>query len=138
MKRIASIFTGFSLAVLFFVASAQAQFDGPKLKADIPFEFTVGKISLPAGQYEFMRTGANIYLIRDANGRSSYTVTSAPIQANGVSEKSMLKFATVDGRHLLIQIWNERADIGNEFQYAQSSAELANQPSIHGVVAGRR
>src|SRR5260221_10130624 len=102
MKRITSILTGFSLAILFFVASAHAQ-SGQRMTANIPFEFTVGNISLPAGQYEFMRTGANIFLVRDADRRGLLTLSSASIQANGLPEKSMLKFATVDGRHVLVQ-----------------------------------
>lgn len=138
MKRIASILTGLSLAVLLFVASAHAQYDGQRMTANIPFEFTVGSISFPAGQYEFQRTGANIVLVRGADGRSLFTVASASIQPNELPEKSMLKFASVDGRHVLIQIWNESAAVGNEFNYGHTDVELAKQPTIHGTVAGRR
>ena len=129
MKRIASILTRLSLAVLFFVASAQAH-SGQRITANIPFEFTVGSISLPAGQYEFIRTDGNIYQVRDADGRSLFARASTSIQGNGVPEKSMLKFATVDGRHVLIQIWNQRADIGNGFYRGQSYVE---QPTVHGL-----
>jgi hypothetical protein len=124
MKHIASIFTGLSLAVLFFVGSAHAQYDGGRLIANIPFEFTVGNISLPAGQYEFQRAGANLYVVRDASGRSLFTTSSAAIEPTGLTEKSGLKFVTVDGHHLLVQIWSERALYGNEFSYGQSSPEL--------------
>src|ERR1700687_2314707 len=80
MKHIASILTGFSLAVLFFVASAHAQ-SGLGITASIPCEFTVGNISLPAGQYEFLSAGDNIFQIRGANRRSLFTLSSAPIEA---------------------------------------------------------
>jgi hypothetical protein len=56
MKRIASILTGPSLSVLFLVASAHAQYDEQRMTANIPFEFTVGNVLLPAGQYDFLRT----------------------------------------------------------------------------------
>ena len=134
MKRIASILTGLSLAVLFFVASADAE-SRQRMTASIPFEFTVGSISLPAGQYEFIRTDNDIYQVRDADGRSLFAMASASIQANALRERSMLKFATVDGRHVLVQIWNERADIGNEFRHGQFYGE---QPTIPGALAGRR
>ena len=114
MKRIASILTGLSLAVLFFVASAHAQYDEQRMTANIPFEFTVGNISLPSGRYDFLRTGA-IFQICDANGHSVFTVAYAPIQPDWLPEQSVLKFAIVDGRHVLIQIWNERAAMGKEF-----------------------
>jgi hypothetical protein len=137
MKRIASIWTGFSLAVWFLVASAHAQ-SGPRMTANIPFEFTVGSISLPAGQYEFLSTGDNIVEVRGGDGRSLFTLSSAPIQANQLPEKSMLKFATVDGRHVLVQIWNELAANGNEFPDEHTSVEMAKHETIDGTVTDRR
>jgi hypothetical protein len=129
MKRIASILTGLSFAVLFFVASAHAE-SGQRMTANIPFEFNVGNTPLPAGQYEFIRNDNDIYQIRDAAGRSLFALASTSIQANEVPGKSALKFATVDGRHVLIQIWNQRADIGNGFYRGQSYME---QPTVHGL-----
>jgi hypothetical protein len=136
MKRIASILTGLSLAVLFFVASAHAQ--SGRITANIPFEFTVGSISLPAGQYEFLDTGANIVQVRGADRRSLFTLSTASIQANDLPEKSMLKFVTVDGRHVLVQIWNDLAANGNEFPYEHTSVELAKHATIDGTVTDRR
>ncbi len=130
MKRTASILTGLSLAVLFFVASAHAQYFEQKMTVNIPFEFTVGKISFPAGQYDFLRTGGNIFQVRDANRRIVFIVASAPIQPYGFPNKSMLKLATVGGRHVLIQIWNERDAMAYEFPDRQSYIELAKHPAV--------
>jgi hypothetical protein len=138
MKRMANLLTGLSIAVLFFATSARAENDGTKMIADIPFEFTVAGNSLPAGQYEFIRTDGNIYVVRDTAGRSLFSVASAAIQPNGRPESSMLKFATVDGHHVLYQIWNERTAIGNEFAYEPSSVEWGKQPATHEIAAGRR
>jgi hypothetical protein len=137
MNRIASILTGLALAVLFFVASAHAQSDGHRITANIPFEFTVGSISLPAGQYEFLRAGAggNIVQVRGVDLRSRFFLVSAWIQENGLPEKSMLKFATVNGHHVLVQIWNGRSASGTELRYEHTSAELAEPPTIHGTAA---
>ena len=137
MKRIASILTGLSLAVLFFVASAHAQYDGQRIIANIPFEFTAGNTSFPAGQYEFVRTGPYVVVIRDANGRSQFITASAAIRPSWLSEKSTVKFEVVDGRHVLVQIWNDLAGTGNDFPYADTSAELAKQSTIDGTVTGR-
>lgn len=137
MNRIASILTGLSLAVLFLVASAYAQSDGKRMTANIPFEFTVGSISLPAGQYEFLRTGAegNIVRVRGVDGRSQFSLISASIQGDGPAEKSMLKFATVDGRHVLVQIWNGHSLSGTEFSYEHTPVVLAHASTIHGTDA---
>ena len=115
MKRVTSILTGLSLAVLFFVASAYAQ--SGEQRANIPFEFTVGNVSFPAGQYDFVRTGFGLYEVRNADGHRVRVMTSAAIELDGRPEKSTLKFAVVDGRHILLQIWNGYALNGNEFHH---------------------
>jgi hypothetical protein len=138
MKRIASILTGLSLAVLFFVGSAHAQYDAQRIRADVPFEFTVGNVSLPAGRYDFLRTGANIFQVRNAEGRSVYTVACSTIEENGAENRSTLKFTTVQGRHVLTQIWNQAAAMGNEFRIKHSYVDVANEPAIHAISAGRR
>jgi hypothetical protein len=134
MNRIASILTGLSLAVLLFVCPAHA---ARRMTANIPFAFTVGTVSLPAGQYEFVRAGDDVVEVRDAGGRSLFTMASAPIQGNGTSEKSTLKFATVDGRHVLIQIWSERSSSGYEFSYKHAERIIQAQ-TIGGTLASRR
>jgi len=134
MKRITSTLTGLSLAVLFFVVSAQAE-SRQRITASIPFDFTVGNVSLPAGQYEFIRSDDNVYQVRSEDGHSLFALASASIQGKGAPEKSTLKFATMDGRHVLVQVWNELADIGSEFRPGQSYLE---QPTVHGIVADPR
>ena|SRR3981081_4613773 len=138
MKRIASILTGLSIAVLLFVASAHAQYDGQRMVANVPFEFTAGNISFPSGQYDFIRSGAGLYMVRDAGGRSMFIRATASIQPNGLPEKSKLKFATVDGHHVLVQIWNDLAGNGNEFLYGNTSVELAKHGTMDGTVTDRR
>jgi hypothetical protein len=130
MKRIASILIRLSFGLLFFVASAHALDDTKIMTANIPFEFTVGSISFPAGQYKFLRVGDNTFQVRDADGRSLFIMATAPIRPNEPPEKSMLKFANVDGRHVLIQIWNGHAAMGNEFENKQYHVELAKRPTV--------
>jgi len=130
MKLTATILTGLSFAVLFFVAPAHAQFDGQRTVANIPFEFRAGNISFASGQYEFVSAGPDLVFVRNSAGRCLFAVASASIQPNGLPEKSMLKFATVHGRHVLIQIWNDLASSGNEFsQVSTSSIWLSTLPS---------
>lgn len=139
MNRIASILTVLSLAVLFSAGSAHAQSNGHRMDVNIPFEFTVGNVSLPAGQYEFQRTGVggNIVLIHDAVGRSLYTLVNS-FEANEYPEKSALKFATnVDGRHVLTQLWDGPAGAHYEFQYGHAYAEMAQHLTFRETAAAR-
>jgi hypothetical protein len=123
MKRITSILAGLTLAVLFFGAPAHAESEGQRVVANIPFDFTVGSMSFPAGRYEFLHdgTGGGIVVVRDANARSWFTLAAAPVQEKGLPAKSTLKFATVDGRHALVQIWHGPAAVGSAFRYGRPS-----------------
>jgi len=137
MNRIANILTGLSLAVLFFGASAHAQSE-QRVSGNIPFDFTVESLSLAAGQYEFRGVGNNIIQLRDSDGRRVFALSSAPVEAEGLPEKATLKFAVVNGHHVLIQIRNDLAGNGNEFPYGNASLEAARQRTIEGPVADRR
>ena len=137
MNRIANILTGLSLAVWFFGASAHAQSE-QRVSGNIPFDFTVGSLSLPAGQYEFRGVGNNIIQLRDSHGRSVFALSSVPVEANGLPQKSTFKFTVVNGHHVLIQIGNDLAGTGNEFPYGNASLEAARQRTIEGTLADRR
>lgn len=130
MKRTASIATVFTLAITFFAGLAQAESDGSRTVATIPFEFVVNGVTLPAGHYDFVGTTDGVVQIRDANGRTVFSSIGFPVQSNGVLGKSSIKFVSVNGHYFLNQIWNEAADMGREFGYGRSGMELTN-PSIH-------
>ncbi|HVR22253.1 MAG TPA: hypothetical protein VMU26_02945 [Candidatus Polarisedimenticolia bacterium] len=87
MKRIVSILTGLSLAVWFFGPSAHAQSE-QRMSGNIRSDFTVGTLSLPAGQYKFGDVGNNIIQLWDSDGRCVFALCSAPVEANGLPEKS--------------------------------------------------
>jgi len=137
MKRIASILTGLSLAVLSFVTSAHAQYDGRKIVADIPFEFIVGSTSLPAGQYDFLRTEPQVFQVRDASGRSLLTLV-ASTEPSLLHKNSGLTFATVDGQHVLVQIWDDVAGVGYDLKSGQSYVAQAENLAIDGTGDNRR
>lgn len=129
MNRFTSILTALSFAFLFFAASAHAQ-NEQRMVVNIPFEFTVVGHSLPAGQYEFLRVADGFVLLRDANGHSLIIRASAAFQRNGAQEKSELRFANVDGHHVLIQTWNDNSGSGNEFSYERPSVQPTNPEQL--------
>src|SRR6476661_8770283 len=45
------------------VATASAQLPGTRMRAEIPFAFTVGETTLPAGTYEVKRVGNDPFLL---------------------------------------------------------------------------
>jgi hypothetical protein len=138
MNRFASIATSLSTAVLLLAGAASAQFNDQKIAATIPFEFVVGKTMLPAGQYVFLRTGANLLLVRNAEGRNLTTVVTGSVEAPKAPKNSALRFETVNGSHVLVQVWNQHYAIGSELYHERSFVEEAKYSAIHGSNAGRR
>jgi hypothetical protein len=138
MNRIASILTSLSIVVLLFPSAARAQYNDRTITATIPFDFCVGNLTLPAGQYAFPRPGTNLLLVRNAQGRDLVTVVSGSVQATNPSPKTKLRFATINGGHVLIQLWNEHEAIGSELYHAHSGTAEAKYPAVHGTIAGRR
>jgi hypothetical protein len=137
MKRIASILFALSLAVLFMAASAHAQMEA-RMTATVPFDFTVGNISLPAGQYEFLGVGSNVVQIINADRHSVYTLSTTSVQMNGGTDKSTVKFATVDGRHVLVQLWNDLSENGSAFRYERGLEESSIRANLDGKAIDRR
>ena len=68
-------------------------------------------------------------MVRDADGHGLLVLTGAQIQPDGMPEKSMLRFAVVNGRHVLVQIWNGSTSTGNEFRLLNSVVEPGRQRS---------
>ncbi len=97
MKRITALalFTITSLAS-FSAATAQE----PGLKAKIPFDFTVGNTTLPAGEYTIKSPSQLVVWIRNTNNASSAAVVSTPSHRDSGSV-SELVFLRVGDRYFL-------------------------------------
>ena len=135
MNRIA---TSLVMTVLLLAGAASAQFNDQKISAKIPFDFVVGQRTLPAGQYVFLRTGNNQMLVRTAEGQNLLTVVTGSVEALKAPLTAKLRFETVNGNHVLVQLWNGENRTGRELYYQPVALEEAHYPSIHGSSAGRR
>ena len=138
MNRLTNTATTLSIAVLLLAGAAHAQFNDQKITATIPFEFVAGTSTLPAGQYVFLRTGSNQVLVRDGEGHNIVTVLTGMAQTLTVPSQPSLKFETVDGAHVLVQIWNDHERIGTDLYRARQRAQEARYSAVHGSIAGRR
>lgn len=101
-----------SLLIVLVVLSVHGQ--SLALKANIPFEFTVGGKSLPSGQYEFT-TEKNGDAIR-VKGVSKNTHVLAPVltRLSGAlhtsTQDSHVVFDKVGDTHILSEIWPRSGD----------------------------
>ncbi len=134
MNRIA---TTLALTVLLLAAAASAQTADSKIIARVPFDFVVGERTLPAGEYAFVRPGDHQLLVRDISGRNLLTVVTGTAQAAQPAPNTSLKFATINGQHVLVQIWTERDSSGSEL-YLVKAREAEKYSAVHSVSVGRR
>jgi hypothetical protein len=89
----------------FAVASVNAQAPS-KVEVNIPFEFSAGKTTLPAGVYSIKRMSGNNVRLRSEDGHSS-VILNAPV-TNSSSEPNAVErivFERYGDQFALAQIW---------------------------------
>ena len=107
MKRF--IYMSLAVAILLGVLATNAQaqsVSAQRIVASIPFSFSVGKTSLPAGRYTFTVVNPNsdrrILQIRNTNGRSSAMIMTTDVIGD-VAEKTKLVFECDGDRYYFAQ-----------------------------------
>ena len=106
---------------------AQAQFAPLNLKVDVPFEFTVGGRTFPSGNYWIARTAPYTLVLRDARQHFLATVFTVPVQANSSHSEPSVKFVTLEGRHLLAEVWAQGSRNGFQVPGGFSASALAKR-----------
>lgn len=76
------------------------------VKANIPFEFSVGAKSFPAGQYSVVQPLQNMIALRDEQGRDvALAFTQEVEQGHLNGEKPLLRFVSVGDHNQLAEVW---------------------------------
>jgi hypothetical protein len=77
------------------------------LLASIPFQFTAGQMTLPAGEYRVLKTdeASPFLLIQRTDGGAATYVISNAVQVNNPQTQSKLVFHRIGQRYFLSQIW---------------------------------
>ena len=123
LKTIASFCILSALMVTSINARAQA---AENMTIDIPFRFSVGGKTLPAGRYSVKRasTSVSAYTIQSRDGSETVIVLAlASLDNDGTEAKPKLVFNNYYGRHFLSQVWMPGSNTGNHVP--QSKAERA-------------
>ena len=91
--------------------------------ASIPFQFTAGQMTLPAGEYRVQQlaVGSAVLLIRGTDNSAAALVMSNVTEANRPQTQSKMIFHRIGNRYYLSQIWVEGHSRGREL--APSSKE---------------
>jgi hypothetical protein len=114
MKPIGRTITKLSLAVMLFAGLAHAQFNAWVVNVNVPFEFTVGKKTFPAGDYSVVRTAPYRLALRDSRAGVVAMVMTMPVQTATPRAEPTLVFRTEGGEHVLVRVWFANSPYGNE------------------------
>jgi hypothetical protein len=139
MNRLRSALFGLvGLGLLLAVSGAQAQ--ETHVKANIPFDFYVGKKIMPAGEYMVVsETPSNAIVIRSDDSKAVSLALTYTCSSFKPSATTKLVFHTLAGRYFLSQIWAEGNTRGRELPKSAVEVQLAknNNASEEFVLAAR-
>lgn len=139
-----------SLLMILSVSQAHAQ-SSREMTAKIPFSFSVGNKTFPAGEYSVTRLNPQsdkaALAIRSADGRMSKVALAMPVQASAPRERATLVFTRYGDQYFLSQIWTPADNTGLELPVSRSertllarnrTGELAPQRTTIALSARRR
>jgi hypothetical protein len=118
-----------SLATVLVSANAQS---APKVVADVPFEFSVGFKTMPAGEYSVQTivSAGDGLLIRSADGKSSALRLSEATERAKDKSQARLVFHRYGDRYFLAQVWNGSNNIGRQLLKSQEESAIESELTI--------
>lgn len=113
-----------AVAILVMATMASAEQFSTRT-VEIPFSFTVGEHTLPAGQYQVRMEGKSLIL---TNSSGDTTVAlSHSVQSNQPAEQSRLEFVNNGGSYYLYHVWRAGETSGLELSLAKANRKVADQ-----------
>ena len=130
MKR--QLFVLLGIGLLLATASAYAQ--TIQLKANIPFNFVVGKTTLPSGEYTIRSLNMNQVLSIGSSGQNSIMILANACSSPSPSAQTKLVFARYGDRYFLSQVWIEGNSLGRQLPKSRSEVRVAENETAQPVV----
>jgi hypothetical protein len=129
-KRALRIFTLVSLLTVLMVANIYAN-PYSRIQVTIPFAFTLGDKTLPAGQYtiERNRLVPELFMVRSTDGRATARGFTKPVQRPTTQPHAKLVFHRYGDQYFLAQVW--RMDGGEAFLKSPAERAAAKRAAKH-------
>ena len=114
-----------TLIVLLAAASASAQTS--LITINIPFDFNLGNISLPAGEYQVDKTDLGNQLVFSRKGSPGVLVSSNNAETFAASSRTKLVFHRYGTTYFLYQLWVEGQSQGQQLRLTRLEKEVASK-----------
>ena len=123
------------VSLVMLAPAAYAQRMVRTVKANVPFDFTVGTRVFPAGNYSLVRIDASLLELRDSAGNLLANMLTRSVQASTKPARPKLLFDSQNGRHILIQVWQENEPVGQEILQPKAVIRAVQKGSGHDQTA---
>ena len=115
---------GALLLVVALMISAPLMQAQSRIRAEVPFAFSMDGAAMPAGHYEIASLSQKSLVVRNLdNEQGRLVMKSQAVQASGMPH-AMLVFHRYGDKYFLSQIWDGRSDLGTAFATSQREKEL--------------
>jgi len=126
MKNISRAVALAGLFVILTFSSVLAQSDRQTI-INIPFNFSVGEKSFPAGKYVIERNRQDsdtVWVIRHKDNSGKAVMLTNPVRANDTLEETKLVFSRYDDLYFLSGFWIAGSNTGREIQISNKEKAL--------------
>jgi len=114
--------------VLLAVGVGNAQYD-QILKVTIPFDFSVGKQTFPAGDYTLKPSPIqHTMFLRNQRGQVLTSLATNSVESREAPNSVKLVFNGYSGRYFLAQIWEQGNNTGQQVIKSPVEIEIARVP----------
>jgi hypothetical protein len=124
-KKIYISFGIFGLMLMLSIVPAMAQHPGT-IKANIPFAFTVGDKTLPAGEYTIklpIASGIAAITIKSKDGKEAVMALADPVKPGDKAEELGLIFVKNGDKNVLFQVFVPGVELGQELLSSRKIAK---------------
>ena len=122
-----------TLALATAVISANAQSaNSSKVVANVPFEFSVGYKSMPAGEYsvQTIPSASDGLMIQSTDGKISALRLSDATETSKDKPKARLVFHRYGERYFLAEVWNGADNTGRQLRQSQEERAAAGELTL--------
>jgi hypothetical protein len=102
-----------------------------EVRISIPFDFSVGKVTLPLGTYSVTRTGAahSLLQLRHKQGKGDAVAMINSIQSNreALSDSHKLVFHRYGNRYFLVQFWIQGSSVGFALPTSEAERQISER-----------
>lgn len=122
-----------SLGILIAMAAGPLAAQPIKVTATIPFEFSVGGQTMPAGEYTIGNgIATNVLLIRTTDSRAVANAVVLPLRTDdgGTPNQTLLLFRRYENDYFLSEIWSSATPIGQELLKSRTERELIKSAAV--------